>query len=188
MGGVIASCLISFAWVAGVVYLNTIRGMGISLLCYAGPLPCWLMFFVIGVLVGRYPERQYPIVLPITITLIGISLSVIESNYLIAHFGNGDGIKPSTYIYSAGMILLLFSRKTENLLTNAGILYRCLIWIGSLSFGIYLIHCHIIGFVVKKMAIDSWSLKWGLTLLLTILFILVSKNILPLKFHKYFGI
>lgn len=188
MGGVIASCLISFAWVAGVVYLNTIRGMGISLICYAGLLPCWLMFFVIGVLVGRNPERQYPIVLPITITLIGISLSVIESNYLIAHFGKGVGIKPSSFIYSAGMILLLFSRKTENLLTHAGFLYQCLIWIGSLSFGIYLIHCYFISFCVSRLPIDSWLLQWFIALFLTVVFILILRKLFPTKYHKYLGI
>ena len=113
---VIVSCLISFAWIAGVMYMNTIQGKGIPLILYAGPLPCWLMFFVLGVMIGHKPERNYSIIFPIVITILGFILSVIESDYLLAHYGKGVGIKPSSFINSAGMIFLMFSNKVENLI------------------------------------------------------------------------
>ena len=185
---VIVSCLISFAWIAGVMYMNTIQGKGIPLILYAGPLPCWLMFFVLGVMIGHKPERNYSIILPMVIAILGFILSVIETDYLLDHYGKGVGIKPSSFIYSAGMIFLLFSNKVEKLIRRKGAIYRFIIWIGSLSFGIYLIHCYFISFFVKRLPIDSWLLQWSLALFLTVVFILILRKLLPTKYHKYLGI
>ena len=185
---VIVSCLISFAWIAGVMYMNTIQGKGIPLILYAGPLPCWLMFFVLGVMIGHKPERNYSIILPMVIAILGFILSVIETDYLLDHYGKGVGIKPSSFIYSAGMIFLLFSNKVENLIRRTGAIYRFIIWIGSLSFGIYLVHCYFISFFVKRLPIDSWLLQWSLALFLTVVFILIIRKLLPTKYHKYLGI
>ncbi len=185
---VIVSCLISFAWIAGVMYMNTIQGKGIPLILYAGPLPCWLMFFVLGVMIGHKPERNYSIILPMVIATLGFILSVIETDYLLDHYGKGVGIKPSSFIYSAGMIFLMFSNKVENLIRRTGAIYRFIIWIGSLSFGIYLVHCYFISFFVKRLPIDSWLLQWSLALFLTVVFILILRKLLPTKYHKYLGI
>lgn len=185
---VIVSCLISFAWIAGVMYMNTIQGKGIPLILYAGPLPCWLMFFVLGVMIGHKPERNYSIILPMFIAILGFILSVIETDYLLDHYGKGVGIKPSSFIYSAGMIFLMFSNKVENLIRRTGAIYRFIIWIGSLSFGIYLVHCYFISFFVKRLPIDSWLLQWSLALFLTVVFILILRKLLPTKYHKYLGI
>ena len=187
-GGVIVSCLISFAWIAGVMYMNTIQGKGIPLILYAGPLPCWLMFFVLGVMIGHKPERNYSIILPMVIAILGFILSVIGTDYLLDHYGKGVGIKPSSFIYSAGMIFLMFSNKVENLIRRTGAIYRFIIWIGSLSFGIYLVHCYFISFFVKRLPIDSWLLQWSLALFLTVVFILILRKLLPTKYHKYLGI
>ena len=185
---VIVSCLVSFAWIAGVMYMNTIQGKGIPLILYAGPLPCWLMFFVLGVMIGHKPERNYSIILPMVIAILGFILSVIETDYLLDHYGKGVGIKPSSFIYSAGMIFLMFSNKVENLIRRTGAIYRFIIWIGSLSFGIYLVHCYFISFFVKRLPIDSWLLQWSLALFLTVVFILILRKLLPTKYHKYLGI
>ena len=185
---VIVSCLISFAWIAGVMYMNTIQGKGIPLILYAGPLPCWLMFFVLGVMIGHKPERNYSIILPMVIAILGFILSVIETDYLLDHYGKGVGIKPSSFIYSAGMVFLMFSSKVENLIKRTGAIYRFMIWIGSLSFGIYLIHCYFISFFVRRLPIDSWLLHWSLALSLTVVFILILRKLLPIKYHKYLGI
>ena len=185
---VIVSYLISFAWIAGVMYMNTIQGKGIPLILYAGPLPCWLMFFVLGVMIGHKPERNYSIILPMVIAVLGFILSVIETDYLLDHYGKGVGIKPSSFIYSAGMIFLMFSNKVENLIRRTGAIYRFIIWIGSLSFGIYLVHCYFISFFVKRLPIDSWLLQWSLALFLTVVFILILRKLLPTKYHKYLGI
>ena len=168
--------------------MSTIQGKGVPLILYAGPLPCWLMFFVLGVMIGHKPERNYSIILPMVISILGFILSVIESDYLLDHYGKGVGIKPSSFIYSAGMIFLMFSNKVENLIRRTGAIYRFIIWIGSLSFGIYLVHCYFISFFVKRLPIDSWLLQWSLALFLTVVFILILRKLLPTKYHKYLGI
>ena len=168
--------------------MNTIQGKGIPLILYAGPLPCWLMFFVLGVMIGHKPERNYSIILPMVISILGFILSVIESDYLFDHYGKGVGIKPSSFIYSAGMIFLMFSNKVENLIRRTGAIYRFIIWIGSLSFGIYLIHYYFISFFVKRLPVDSWLLQWFLALFLTVVFILIIRKMIPTKYQKYLGI
>ena len=146
------------------------------------------MFFVLGVMIGHKPERNYSIILPMVIAILGFILSVIETDYLLDHYGKGVGIKPSSFIYSTGMIFLMFSNKVEKLVSRTGIIYRLFIWIGSLSFGIYLIHCYFISFFVKRLPIDSWLLQWSLALFLTVVFILIIRKLLPTKYHKYLGI
>lgn len=188
MGGVIISCLISLVWITGVVYMSTIQGKVIPLILVAGPLPCWLMFFVLGVVIGHKPERDYSIILPIVITILGLILSIMESDYLLDHYGKGVGIKPSSFIYSTGMIFLMFSNKVEKLLSQTGVIYKFIIWIGSLSFSIYLIHCYFVSYLVKRLPIDSWLLQWAIVLFLTVVFILILRKLLPTKYHKYLGI
>ena len=168
--------------------MNTIQGKGIPLILYAGPLPCWLMFFVLGVMIGHKPERNYSIILPMVIAVLGFILSVIETDYLLDHYGKGVGIKPSSYIYSAGMIFLMFSNKVESLIRRTGVIYKFIIWIGSLSFGIYLIHCYFISFCVRRLPIDSWLLQWSLALSLTVVFILILRKLLPVRFYRYLGL
>lgn len=168
--------------------MSTIQGKGIPLILFAGPLPCWLMFFVLGVVIGHKPERNYSIILPIVITILGLMLSIMESDYLLDHYGKGVGIKPSSFIYSTGMIFLMFSNKMEKFLSQTSFIYKFIIWIGSLSFSIYLIHCYFVSYLVKRLPIDSWLLQWAIALLLTVAFILILRKLLPTKYHKYLGI
>ena len=170
------------------MYVTVVKGANVPLILYAGPLPCWIMFFVLGVFIGHHPRRRYSIIPPVAILIIGFVLSVLEADYLLDHYGKGIGIKPSAFIYSAGMIFLLFSKRMENLLSHAGVCYRFIVWIGNLSFGIYLIHCYFVSFVVKRLPIDSWILRWALVLLLTALLIETIRKVLPAKCYKYIGI
>lgn len=187
-GLVILSCLVSFFWIAGAQYVKTILDINLSLIYYAGPLPCWIMFFVLGMLIARKPDRRYSIIVPLALTIIGFALSVLETEYLLGHYGKGEDYKPSSYIYSAGMVFLLFSAKIETLFTRLGVVFRFLIWLGRLSFGIYLIHCYFIIFIIERLPIENWMLKCVSVLLLTILSILMLRKILPLRYHKNFGI
>lgn len=50
--------------------MNTIQGKEIPLILYTGPLTCWLMFFVLGVMIGHMPGRNYSIILPMVITIV----------------------------------------------------------------------------------------------------------------------
>lgn len=187
-GGGMLSGVISFVWIIAIVYLNMIHGMQIPLILYAGLFPCWFMFFVMGVIIGQMVDRNYSVIIPVVITTTGLVLSVMESDYWIEHYGRGVDIKPSSFIYSAGIVWLSFSNKVEKIICQSGIISRFVTWIGSLSFGVYLIHCYFVNYLVLRIPIDSWIQKWCLCLLLTVVFIMILRKILPLRFHKYLGI
>ena len=91
-------------------------------------------------------------------------------------------------LYSAGMIFFMFSHKVENLITRTGVIYRFIIWIGSLSFGIYLIHRYFVSFLANRLPTDSWLLQWTLALFLTTVLIQILRKLLPTKYYKSLGI
>ena len=63
-----------------------------------------------------------------------------------------------------------------------------IVWIGSISFGIYLMHFFVLSAIVARLPITDWALRASLTLLLTALLIVTLQKVLPKKLHKYLGI
>ena len=87
------------------------------------------------------------------------------------------------------MILLLFSRKIEVLFERISDskLYRGVVYIGSVSFGVYLIHCFFISIVKKFVEVDwGWFSLSVIVLFLSIGFIYIVKKIFP-KLSVYLG-
>lgn len=187
-GGVICATLISLAWVTFTTWHMTINGNSLPLIVYGGPLPCWAMFFVLGVALGKNTTRNYSLLWPALFTVMAFVASVVSAEYLVETYGKGFGIKPTSFIYSAGLILLLFNRKTENFLSRNNFLFKAIVWIGSISFGIYLMHLFVLSAIVARLPISSWGLRATLTLLLTALLIVVMQKVLPKRIHKYLGI
>lgn len=91
-------------------------------------------------------------------------------------------------MYAFGLILFLFNVKIENFIKKENFIYKQIVWIGSISFPIYLVHMYILGFVVSKMSISSWSLRIIITVILTSMLIVVLKKIIPNNLHHYIGI
>lgn len=180
----IVSSLISMMWVGIYVILKTHYLIPLSLIAYAGPLPCWLMFFMLGVALGQSPNRNYSRLLPVIICVAGYILSVVSSLYTDV----GEGIKPTSFVFSFGMILLLFNAKTERSLTITNKFFKAFVWIGNVSFTIYLTHMYIVWFVVEQCTIESWCLRVMVTLSLTCLLIIVLTKVISRQLHKYFGI
>ena len=188
MGGVFLSFVVSGLSVATVTYHNIVSGMHLPLILYAGLFPLWSVFYITGIYLGRQSNRQYPVVLPLVLMMFGLFLSQIESEYLFSNYGSGVGIKPTSFIFSLAMLFLLFSVKTETMVKKfLGQENSFLCYLGSVSFGIYLIHLH----VVKRFAshlTDSWLLKWAITVVVTVCLIQLLRKIMPEKWHRYFGI
>ena len=166
----------------------TINGNDLPLIVFAGPLPCWIMFFVLGVALGKHPTRNYSLLWPALITVVAFVASIFSADYLVETYGKGCGIKPSSFIYSAGLILVLFNRKTEEILSHRNVAFKAIVWIGSISFGIYLMHFFVLSAIVARLPITDWALRASLTLLLTALLIVTLQKVLPKKLHKYLGI
>lgn len=162
--------------------------MKIPLLIYAGFFPVWLVFYMTGVYIGRFSDRAYNSFLPFLIVLIGLVLSQIESSFLVSHYGTGFGIKPSSFLYAFGTILLIFSSHIEKIIRKLlGDSNKLLIYVGNISFAIYLAHLSLLDHLVCRFS-DSWSVKWVSTLVISIVLIHTIRWILPTKYHKYLGI
>ena len=132
----------------------------------------WIGYFSLGIYL-RGSAREYNCSYAVILILCGILSSIFEEKIWI-----------STFLYSCGMILILFSKKTEDLyIRHKTFLGNIIKEIGSISFGIYLIHLQI----VRYTPTENWAVKCFSTLLISSLFILLIKKILPKFSKKYLG-
>lgn len=158
--------------------------MDLPLILYAGCFALWIVFYYQGCRLS-VSDRNYKLRLPWTITVVGLILSYIESKLLASNFGSGFGIKFSSFIYSYGCILLLLSRKFEQLY-HSRTLGRIIEWVGRNSFVIYLFHCYII-IVLNKVPLElSWMARWVIIVTLSIVVAQLLK-LMPSRLRYYIG-
>lgn len=172
---------VSLVSIAIVAYFTQIQQRSIPLVRYAGLFPLWTVFFAYGVYLGKQKQRNHKLYPYVIITLCGLVLSYLESKYYISIGSGGVGIKPSSFLYSFGIIAIAFSSKLENLLQGKTIVERVLNYIGRISFGIYLIHCYFIlifreNFPTQWNAMP-WILKFLIVLLLSIAVIQIFRKV-----------
>lgn len=172
---------VSLVSIAIVAYLTQIQQRSIPLVRYAGLFPLWTVFFAYGVYLGKQKQRNYKLYPYVILTLCGLVLSYLESKYYISIGSGGVGIKPSSFLYSFGIIAIAFSSKLENLLQGKTSVERMLNYIGRISFGIYLIHCYFI-FIFGATLPNQWNampwiLKFSFVLLLSIVVIQIFRKL-----------
>lgn len=179
-GGVILSFLLTMFAIGMVTYILQIKGYALPLIVYAGGFPVWLIFFVIGMHLGKI-QRDYKIIPWICSIIFFLILSFTETKYLYGFNHGGFAIKVSSHLYSLSIIMLLFSQRVETYFSKVNNpLYRFTVYIGSLSFGIYLIHCFFIIALRRYFEIDlGWFLSTITVLLLSMGFIYIVKKIFP---------
>ena len=181
MGGVILS--LSLICVAVISYTNITR---FPLIVFAGPVIVWLIFFWIGVFLSR-SERNYKIGWIFVGVLISFALMLIETKLRHEATGGGYGIKPSSFIFSFLMILLLLSKRMEQKYVKDNIINKVLTVVGDYSFPIYLIHCFVITIVFHFVTISNWIVRWTIVVAITMLFICLVRKVLPNKCLKIIG-
>ena len=188
MGGVLLGFLVSELSIAFMIYLRTVCDMDIPLLLFAGLFPVWIVFYMMGIYLGRLPERNYSPIIPLLIIIAGLVLSQFEASYLFRHYETGFGIKPTSFLYAFGVILFLFSSRVERrTMRILGQSNRFLTYVGNVSFGIYLIHLHFVGRLAQKFSSD-WLMRWLIAMAATIIFIQLLLWVVPQKYQKYLGI
>lgn len=178
---ILMSC-VSVICISYLTYIMQIRGVKLPLIIYAGGFPLWIVFFFLGVYLRKTSNRDYPVLIWGLLTVIFFIFSYYESKLLISYGGSGVGVKLSSFCFSFTCILVLFSRKAECLARKTGWLYRTGVFIGGISFGMYLIHCHFIHIctmTISDFNSISWGGKWLMITVVTILFIIVIRYILP---------
>lgn len=181
MGGVIFS--LSLICVAVISYTSITR---FPLIVFAGPVIVWLIFFWIGVFLSR-SERNYKIGWIFVGVLVSFALMLIETKFRHEATGGGYGIKPSSFIFSFLMILLLFSKRIEHKYVKDNVINKALIVVGDYSFSIYLIHCFVITIVFHFVTISNWIVRWTIVVAITMLFICLVRKVLPNKCLKIIG-
>lgn len=131
-------------------------------------------FFPTGIYLSN-SERNYkiwPWILLMDVSLLG---SYFETEHIMklsaSNWEHGWGFKPTAIMLSYSMIFVLFSSKLEKMYSKDNLLNRVIVYIGSISFGIYLIHCYCITIIQKNVEIQSWIILWLVTTLLTMLII-----------------
>lgn len=175
---VIISGIISFAS----VYIVKYQLPQLPMLLYGGPFVLWIVFYMLGIYLASQKGR-YSIKYPIVIAVAAIALQYIEGQYIYSLGSNlnGLGIKPSAFLYSIAIILILLSSKVQQAYVTNHIT-DVIEKIGKISFGIYLIHCYFLIYIIPYLQINIWIGKWVLALLLSVAFIQCAKLILPAKF------
>lgn len=181
MGGVIFS--LSLICVAVISYTSITR---FPLIVFAGPVIVWLIFFWIGVFLSRR-ERNYKIGWIFIGVLLSFVLMLIETKYRHEATGGGYGIKPSSFIFSFLMILLLLSKRMEQKYVKDNIINKVLTVVGDYSFPIYLIHYFVITIVFHFVTVSNWIARWIVVVSITMLFIYIVRKVLPNKCLKIIG-
>ena len=185
--GIIIPAIVSCVSIVVVSYLLLIEGRQISLIAYAAPFVVWLIFFMMGVYFSNH-QRDKILFPGILIAAIGLTASVIESIYYLSLYGSGMGIKLSAFIYSAGVLMIIFSKQAESIFKENR-MTKLILWIGEVSFGIYLIRMYVRYVLNYIVNIDSWLLNWFLIITLSsIIIIILKKFVSSQTLIKYFGI
>ena len=181
MGGVILC--ISMICVAVVSYTSITK---LPLIVFAGPVIVWLIFFWLGVYISR-SSRDYDIRWILIGGIISFVLMVIETKFRHESTGGGYGIKPSSFVFSFLMILLLFSKQIEMQYKSGNFINKILIVMGNYSFSIYLIHCFVIILAFHFVSVPVWIVRWVIVVVITMLIIYLARKVLPKKYLKIIG-
>lgn len=166
-----------------IVYL---RLNELPIIIYAGPFIVWLIFFWLGVYLSKFSNNYQ-----IKYIIIGIMVSIIfmffESEFIHYNQGGGYGIKPSSFLFSILMILVLFSKKTEKCFSKDNYIKRWLVKLGNYSFPIYLTHYFIVDILYSINPNLCWFMRWLSVVGVSVLFIYIMRKLLPHKGIKLMG-
>lgn len=172
--------IISFVYVIIMAYCG---GNSLPMLAGLGFFPLWIVYWFLGMWLSEN-KRIYRIDVLLLLGIIGL-LAQISESWLLKEKGLSnpfDATKPSSFIYSVVILMLLFSTKIEALY-RSNVFTKSVEYIGKVSFGIYLIHCHLISFIPSGF----WCVKWCIALLLSVAIAAGIHYIIPSKVRYYLG-
>ena len=172
-GGIILaiSALISIVCMVVLFFVKYVKNVKLPLVVYAGIFPTWIMFFVLGLYLRKNDIKLSSNAL-FVLMVVGLLLSVMETYFTISFTGKftGLGIKTGAFIYSFFAIIFMFSLN-RNFSSNS-LLWNLLVYIGKVSFGIYLSHTYFLRFIVRplvsQLKIEHWIINQFLMITLAV--------------------
>lgn len=171
-------------------YAMRIANVSLSMVESGAPFPVWMIFYVMGVLKAQGIALPFQNKHSLRYAMFGVLLCCIHIYVLYQVTGSlVHGIKLSAHIYSYFMIMWLFTDKARmcyNKIQNKA-LGRLIVYIGRVSFFMYLTHCLII-FTFSHLHIPNfWSLRWLLCIVLSTLMAYVCDKKCPIRMRRYVG-
>ena len=174
---------VSMACVSMISYTSIAR---YPLIVFAGPAVVWLIFFWLGVYLSRN-SRNYGVKWIAIGVAVSFVLMVVETYFRHKATGGGYGIKPSSFLFSFLMILLLFSKRMEQNYKADNVINKVLTLVGDYSFPLYLIHCFVITLVYHFVSVPFWIARWAIVVVITMLVIFAARKILSKRLLKIMG-
>lgn len=165
-------------------FFNQLSGLQFGMVPVLAWPTLWLGFFALGIYLANSSTREYGRILPFCCMLLGLVMAICEQRLWPDIESEYFGYKVSSFVYSYGVVLLLFSKRTEmSYLKSAGVVKSALNKVGLMSFGVYLIHFE----VIWQLPEAHWLVQWLLVLLVAISFIVVARRLFPVLSKKYLG-
>jgi len=184
--GIFICAVMSAIAISATSWLINIEGHSFPLLLYAGPVYVWIIFYMMGIWLRKNEHKDY-FSFGLILALLGFIMQIVEYSWYLNINGGGLGIKLSSFIFSAGIILILVSHKMERFYRNNRAT-RVVAWIGEISFGVYFLHVYCISFLGNLLGPQPWIVTWSYILALSIVIIWMVKKVFPKKFtHKFLG-
>jgi peptidoglycan/LPS O-acetylase OafA/YrhL len=119
--------------------------------------------------------------------ILGLLACVLETKWLYGFHENGIGAtKISALVFSCSTVMFLFNEKTQSFLESNKFWYKSLVYVGELSFGIYLIHKYILDYIIAPNINDTF-LRAIITLISSVVIITLIKKILPSTISRLLG-
>ncbi len=154
---------------------SVLTSLGLSIL--------WIGFFAIGIYLSKNTNREYSLLFAILL-MCGYFLNNIEVDCWESFNRKCHDYRLSSFLYSFGVILILFSKYAENLYNKKKhILKSAISYIGKVSFGIYLLHYPL----TLYMPFKTWIANWVVILTVSMLIITIAKRLFPKFSKKYLG-
>ena len=149
-----------------------------------------MVFFMLGIVLAS-SVRDYKLSYIIVGVIVTFVLQVFESKYLLSQSTNGIGygIKPTSFLFSILMILLLFSKKIEYSFKGNSILCKSVAFVGKVSFVVYLSHTLLI-IVLSRVpfySCASWFFRFLTVAIADIAFVSLLYRITPKKMKRAIG-
>lgn len=153
-----------------------------------GSLPIMGLFFFLGIFLSKR-SRTYSLSLPIGMIIVGMIGGVLQEFWIMKTYNLiYDGQNALFYIFDIGFILLCLSKSIEKSF-RINITTRLVLYIGDLSFGIYLMHVYTL--LIYDQLFPSirhqWMFSCIVVVALTVFFIVTIKRCLPQFSQKYLG-